>query len=314
MKYIEKSEDLINWMKVMRMSQGFFFISAMPVLLGSLLIYQHHQIFNPLLTLLILIGCLLFHLGADMINEYYDHISGNDALVEIHTPFSGGTRVLEEGKLAPKRVLKMSYLFFSIALIGSMIIAYLSRIEVLIFAVLGLISCWGYSAPPLKFSHRGLGEIVIFLNNGLFIICAMYYAIVGELHSEIFLPSFFLGFLGFAIILMNEIPDFSADKQVQKNNLVVRLGIHNGFTLHRIVTILAFSSLILGIHLGHLPPLCLISCLYPLFLLFKGYYKTPNPSDLQNSATLTPLCKRAIETKFKSWCLLMAGFIINLYM
>ena len=112
MKYIEKSEDLINWMKVMRMSQGFFFISAMPVLLGSLLIYQHHQIFNPLLTLLILIGCLLFHLGADMINEYYDHISGNDALVEIHTPFSGGTRILEEGKLAPKRVLKMSLHLF----------------------------------------------------------------------------------------------------------------------------------------------------------------------------------------------------------
>lgn len=313
MKYIEKSEDLINWMKVMRMSQGFFFISAMPVLLGSLLIYQHHQIFNPFLTLLILIGCLLFHLGADMINEYYDHISGNDALVEIHTPFSGGTRVLEEGKLAPKRVLKMSYLFFTIALIGSIIIAYLSKKEVLIFAILGLISCWGYSAPPLKFAHRGLGEIIIFLNNGLFIMSAMYYAIVGELHKEIILPSFFLGFLGFAIILMNEIPDYTADKKVQKNNLVVRLGIEAGFTLHRIVTLLAFSSLLIAVFLKHLPPLCLISCLFPLFLFFKGHYKTPNSQDLQNSATLTPLCKGAIETKFKSWCLLMAGFIINLY-
>ncbi|WDE98265.1 prenyltransferase [Lentisphaera profundi] len=313
MKYTEKNEDLINWMKVMRMSQGFFFISAMPVLLGTLLIYQHHQIFNPLLTILILMGCLLFHLGADMINEYHDHISGNDALVEIHTPFSGGTRVLEEGKLAPKKVLKMSYLFFAIALAGSCVIAYLSKVEVLIFALLGLISCWGYSAPPLKFSHRGLGELVIFLNNGLFIMCAMYYSIVGELHAEIIFPSFFLGFLGFAIILMNEIPDYSADKQVQKNNLIVRLGIENGFTLHRVVTALAFLSLLTAVYLGNLPPLCQICLVYPVVLMYKGHYRTPKPADLQNSAKLSLLCKGAIETKFKSWCLLMTGFIINLY-
>ena len=314
MKYIEKNEDLVNWMKVMRMSQGFFFISAMPVLLGSLMIYYHHGKSDFVITLLILLGCLLFHLGADMINEYWDHVSGNDALVEIHTPFSGGTRILEEGKLAPKRVLKMSYLFFTIASIGSIFIAWISRIEVLAFALAGLISCWGYSAPPLKFAHRGIGEIVIFLNNGLFIICAMYYAIVGSLHMEIILPSCFLGFLGFAIILMNEIPDFSADKKVGKNNLIVRFGIKKGFLLHRIVTILAFGSLIAACSLNHLPWLCCIALLYPLFLALNGSYNTPNNLDLQNSDKLTPLCKRAIETKFKSWCLLMAGFIISLYM
>ena len=171
----------------------FFFISAMPVLLGSLLIY-YHQKFDMLLTFLILIGCLLFHLGADMINEYWDHVSGNDALVEIHTPFSGGTRILEEGKLAPKRVLNMSYLFFSIASIGSVFIAWISKTEVLFFALAGLISCWGYSAPPLKFAHRGLGELIIFLNNGLFIICDVLCH--SWLIMEIILPSFFLAFLG----------------------------------------------------------------------------------------------------------------------
>ena len=80
MKYTEKNEDLINWMKVMRMSQGFFFISAMPVLLGTLLIYQHHQIFNPLLTVLILMGCLLFHL------EYPFFLRPQDSCMEHRSP------------------------------------------------------------------------------------------------------------------------------------------------------------------------------------------------------------------------------------
>ncbi len=312
MKYIQKNEDLVNWLKVMRMSQGFFFISAMPVLLGAALLYYHHGVFNPLLTTLILVGCLLYHLGADMINEYYDHISGNDALVDIHTPFSGGTRVLEEGKNEKKRVLHMSYLFFFIATVGSIIIALLSRIEVMFFAFAGLISCWGYSAPPLKFAHRGLGEIIIFFNNGLFIISAMYMAILGHLSYEILLPSFFLGFLGFAIILMNEIPDYTADIKVGKNNLVVRLGIVKGYKLNRIVTAAAFTCLILAIYYNNLPWLCLIAIIYPIFTILNKNFKAVQQDDLTNPDMLTALCKSSIETKFKSWLLLMLGFFISL--
>ena len=309
MKYIQNNQDLVNWMKVMRMSQGFFFISAMPVLLGAALLYMHHDKFNFLYTLLILIGCLLFHLGADMINEYYDHISGNDALVDIHTPFSGGTRVLEDGKLAPKRVLHMSYLFFALGIIGSSVIAYLTRLEVLIFAAAGLISCWGYSAPPLKFAHRGLGEIVIFLNNGLFIISAMYLAIHGTLEWEILLPSGFLGFLGFAIILMNEIPDINADRPVGKNNLIVRLGVKKGIILQRTMVVASFSCLIGAIACQQIPYLGILALIIPFSLLFKGSFALPPSEDLKKPDKLTELCKHTIKLKFNSWILLMVGFV-----
>jgi 1,4-dihydroxy-2-naphthoate polyprenyltransferase len=308
MKYIQNNQDLVNWMKVMRMSQGFFFISAMPVLLGAALLYMHHGKFNLLFTILILIGCLLFHLGADMINEYYDHISGNDALVDIHTPFSGGTRVLEEGKLAPKRVLHMSYLFFFLGTMGSAVIAYFTRIEVIIFAFAGLISCWGYSAPPLKFAHRGLGEIIIFLNNGLFIISAIYLAIHGQLEWEIILPSAFLGFLGFAIILMNEVPDINADRPVGKNNLIVRLGVKKGIILQRIMIVCSFTCLITAIILAHIPYWGLLALIFPLSLLIKGRFTLPPSEDLQNPNRLTELCKDTIKLKFNSWILLMIGF------
>ena len=143
MKYLQQEGQLLNWLKVMRVSQGFFFISAMPVLLGSAMVIYHYDVsVSPLVFFLMVIGSLVYHLGADMINEYYDHISGNDALVDVKTPFRGGTGILEKGLIRPQKVLYMSWLFFLIGAIISFIIAALTNDLILIFSALGLISCW----------------------------------------------------------------------------------------------------------------------------------------------------------------------------
>ncbi len=308
MKYLSGDSQLINWLRVMRVSQGFFFISAMPVFLGTVLLYKYHHItINPVVFLLMMIGSVVYHLGADMINEYYDHLSGNDALVDLKTPFSGGTGILEKGLLEPKKVLRASLLFFAIGLGISFLIAYLTNPKVLIFSFLGLISCWGYSAPPLKFCYRGFGELVIFLNNGLFIIGAIFMAFTGEFDLRIILPSTFLGFLGFAIILMNEVPDFRADKQVNKRNLVVRLGIERAMVLHKIVIFLAYMSIILAVIFQHLP-VCGLMALLGIFVVSdKEIFYKKLGEKAEDVKVLTGLCKSTIELKFKSWLFLMAG-------
>ena len=297
----------------MRVSQGFFFISAMPVFLGtSLVLFYNKDIsINPLVFFLMLVGSMIYHLGADMINEYYDHISGNDALVDIKTPFSGGTGILEKGLLNPKRVLHTSWLFFFLGAITSLLIAWYTNAYVLIFSALGLISCWGYSAPPLKFCYRGIGEVVIFLNNGLFIIGAVFVAFTGNFDLKLILPSLFLGFLGFAIILMNEVPDFNADRKVNKNNLVVRLGIKKALVLHKIVMLLAFSSIITSVILGHMPIYTLICLMGPFLVSDKKIFSKDLMDKSEDAEALTGLCKSTIELKFKSWLLIMLGMGIH---
>ena len=313
MKYLDQNKQLINWLKVMRVSQGFFFISAMPVFLGtSLVLFYNKDIsINPLVFFLMLVGSMIYHLGADMINEYYDHISGNDALVDIKTPFSGGTGILEKGLLNPKRVLHTSWLFFFLGAITSLLIAWYTNVYVLIFSALGLISCWGYSAPPLKFCYRGIGEVVIFLNNGLFIIGAVFVAFTGNFDLKLILPSLFLGFLGFAIILMNEVPDFNADRKVNKNNLVVRLGIKKALVLHKIVMLLAFSSIIASVILGHMPIYTLICLIGPFLVSDKKIFSGNLMDKSEDAEALTGLCKSTIELKFKSWLLIMLGMGIH---
>ena len=311
MKYL--NEQTVNWLKVMRVSQGFFFISAMPVLLGSAMVFYHHGItVGPLLFFLMLFGALIYHLGADMINEYYDHISGNDALVDLKTPFSGGTGILEKGLIKPKKVLYTSWLFFLLGSILAFYIAYLTNEKVLIFSAFGLISCWGYSAPPLKFCYRGIGEIIIFLNNGIFVMGAVFMALTETFDLRLILPSLFLGFLGFAIILMNEVPDYRADMKVNKKNLVVRFGIKNALILHKIAIIAAFSSLIAAVILNHLPWPCLAGLVGPFLVSDKKIYSNKLMDKTEDAEALTGLCKSTIELKFKSWVCIMIGFGVHL--
>ena len=312
MKYMHQNSQLINWLKVMRVSQGFFFISAMPVFLGTtLVIFYYKTSIDPLVFFLMLIGSMVYHLGADMINEYYDHMSGNDALVDIKTPFSGGTGILEQGLLNPKKVLHTSWLFFFIGAVTSLLIAWMTNEKVLIFSALGLISCWGYTAPPLKFCYRGIGEVVIFLNNGLFIIGAVFLAFVEYFDPRLILPSLFLGFLGFAIILMNEVPDINADRAVNKRNLVVRFGVKNALILHKVVISLAFLSIISAVILKDLP-ICALLCLAGPFLVSdKKIFSNKLLGKTEDAEALTGLCKSTIELKFKSWLLLMTGLGIH---
>lgn len=312
MKYVKSNEDLVNWMRVMRVSQGFFFISAMPVILGSALVLQHGGIVKPTLFFLIIIGALVYHLGADMINEYYDHISGNDSFVEMKTPFSGGTGVLEDGLLAPKKVLNMSYLFFISGLLLSLLTAYLSTPKLLIFSALGFFSCWGYTAPPLKFCYRGFGELIIFLNNGPFLVGAVCLAMTGELFLELLLPSFFLGFLGVAIIIMNEIPDINADKKANKKNLVVRFGVKRALKIHKLAMFFSYLSLISAVSLGHLPVWCLAGLLGPLTVSDKSIFNVQN-KDVSEVIKMTSLCKSTILLKFRSWAFVMIGFAIAFF-
>ena len=312
MKYLQEEGQLVNWLKVMRVSQGFFFISAMPVLLGSAMIIYHYDVkISPLVFFLMVIGSLVYHLGADMINEYYDHISGNDALVDVKTPFSGGTGILEKGLLNPQKVLYMSWLFFLLGSIISFIIASLTNEIVLIFSALGLLSCWGYTAPPLKFCYRGIGELIIFLNNGLFIIGAIFMAFVETFDPILILPSFFLGFLGFSIIIMNEVPDIRADEKVNKKNLVVRFGIEKAMFFHKAAITCAFSSLLGAVILKHLPWPCLLGFAGLFMVSDKRIFNTKLILDkMDDPESLTGLCKSTIELKFKSWLMAMIGFAL----
>lgn len=113
----------------------------------------------------------------------------------------------------------------------------------MIFAIIGAISAFFYVSPPIQWSYRGLGEIIIFLNYGPFITLGSYFLQAQKIDWVAFFSSLVPGFLIFSLSLINEVPDYYGDRLVGKRNIVVRLGRKKTVILYGFTIFLSFFVL-----------------------------------------------------------------------
>ena len=122
------------------------------------------------------------------------------------------------------------------------------------------------------------------------------------------LPACTLGFLGMAIILMNEIPDLSADRQVDKKNLVVRFGIKTALKIQKFAMLSSMLCLIGAVAFKVLPLYCLIGLVAPFTMKEKNIFTIKDAPE-KDATALTGLCKTTIDLKFRTWGLTCLGFV-----
>src|SRR3954468_8082672 len=91
-------------------------------------------------------------------NDYFDLDA--DRANSTPTRWSGGSRVLVSGALAPRAALAASVVLGAAALIAACLLAARPGTPPLVLplALLIIVLSWCYSAPPLRLSSRGLGE------------------------------------------------------------------------------------------------------------------------------------------------------------
>ncbi len=158
-------------------------------------------------------------------NEYFDY--EGDLLNKNYTKFSGGSRVLSEGNIPRKTGLTATIITISILiLIGIiyMLTIFNLRPLFLIYGTIGIVLGIFYSAPPFRFAYRGIGEFFIGLAFGVMGYTVGFYAISGHITFLSMLFSIPSALSVFAIIVINEVPDYNSDIYVSKKNLVVRFG------------------------------------------------------------------------------------------
>jgi len=203
----------------------FFTASVVPVLLGTSLAFHHTGFWDWLLFLWTLAGTVLIHAGANVANDYFDHLSGNDEVnVDFVRPFTGGSRMIQKKLLSPREVLTLSLVCFAG---GSVIGVYLVAKVGLVLLALGIVGILGgffYTAPPISLVSRGLGEPVIGLNFGVLPVLGAYYVQARQFRWEAVFLSLPVALLIVAILYINQFQDYEADKAVGKRNWVVRLG------------------------------------------------------------------------------------------
>src|SRR3989338_847528 len=109
------------WLKALR--APFFTATIVPVLLGAIIAWYDTGSFIWVKFWLTFAGALFMHAGTNLANDYFDHQSGCDEINATPTPFSGGSRVIQQGLIKAKNILFAALAFF---IFGSLIGFYLN--------------------------------------------------------------------------------------------------------------------------------------------------------------------------------------------
>lgn len=242
----------------------FITASALPFIFGSLI---QRDNFNGRAFLLGLFAAISAHLSANLMNDYADSRSGVDSLDKNYYNFFGGSKLIQEGRLSERFYLFLALFFALISLVCVILLSAVLGAYFVIWAYLVIIFLsWQYSAGPLKFSYRFLGELFIFILFGPACVMGGYFIQTGIFpDAKSFVLSLPFGFFTTAILFANEIPDFSQDRQARKFTWVNLLGQKSSFILYYILLLLGFFSILAGVYLGFLGfPSLLSLALVPL--------------------------------------------------
>jgi len=244
----------------------FLTASVLPVLVGSTLpfwIRPEGFAFNLPLFIEALVGVVLVHMGANLSNGYYDHVSGADPSNPNPGVLSGGSGLITSGALPARFFLRSSIVCFVLgAAIGLHLNWLLPGNLVLVLGAIGILSAHFYTAPPLRFSYRGLGEIVVGLCFGVLPVVGAYFVQAELVSWNVLLASLPITFAVVLVLWVNEIADRKPDEAAGKRTLVVALG---GRASARVavtlLAILVFATLFAAVFTGSLIPLTLVAVL-----------------------------------------------------
>jgi 1,4-dihydroxy-2-naphthoate octaprenyltransferase len=281
-----------NYLKALR--APFLAGSLIPVIISAAYAYSENT-FSLTHCLMAALGVVGLHLGANLINDYYD-ARGSDPINIRFTPFSGGSRVIQDKQVPPSIIGRMAFLTFGLGVAVGIWFIFLDRPLVIGIGLLGLAAGWSYSAPPLQLMSRGWGEVLIFVAFGPLITLGAYYAMSGSLSLTALALGIPQGFFITEVIWINQFPDYEADRLAGKRNLVVRLGPGISRYLYAAMMALAFGSVIIWVIVAGLSSWSLLSFMaLPLGykatrILWRAYLSHEDVIPAQALTILTLVC------------------------
>ncbi len=202
----------------------FFTASVLPVLLGSAWGYFEAGAFNASAFALGAAATVLVHAGANVLNDVFDELSGNDRLNrERMYPYSGGSRFIQNGVISLPQMARWGTVLLVAGIACGLALATLLGIEIILFGLVGVALGVLYSAPPVRLSGRGLGEVAVGIAFGVLPVMGAAWLQTGYLSLSAFWISLPVSLWVTAILLINEVPDTAADAAVGRRTLAVRL-------------------------------------------------------------------------------------------
>ena len=272
-------EILQGWFGLSR--PPFHTVGVLPFILGTFLVYKFNstislQIFVLGVSAVILIMLSTYHAG-----EYFDYQEDEISQRSYKSNFAGGSGVIPEGRLPRSVPLWTSIVsFLAAGIIGLFLQFYFKTGPyTLLLGCLGAFPGFFYSTRPIRLVERGFGELFIGFCYGWLPVASAYYIQTATILPIIHWLAIPIGLTVFNVILLNEFPDYEADKLTGKRNLLNRLGKKKGMFIYVTLSMLA-SLAMLASPLSGIPfkviyfylPILLIS-LFIAVMMLRGKYE-----------------------------------------
>jgi 1,4-dihydroxy-2-naphthoate octaprenyltransferase len=276
----------------------FLYAGLLPYLLGAAWAYAMAGAFDAAVFWSGLFGVVLAVVGVESFNEYFDDRMGTD-------------RVFNTDDAPPMSdwVLWLGIAAFAGAFAVGVYLTYRVGWPILAFAVLGGLAAIFYVAPPIRWAYRGLGETVIALSYGPWMVLGSLYLHARAVSWEALWASLVPGFLIMSLAVVNAIPDYHQDRLVGKRNLVVRLGRRRGVWLYLGLAAAGLLVAVAGVVAGVFPVACL-AALAALPLLVTSARIAPRTCE--SPRQFVPAIRAVVSCYLIAVALFGAGLLIRL--
>lgn len=238
------------WLRAARLPSQTYL--ALPLLLGQLAAWALLGNWNWTVFVLLHLYGLAQQLFIVFANDWADEATDRDNLTA--TRFSGGSRVLVEGRLTSAALLLGAWLMLLLALALAALVTWMTgQFGILLLALCGALLMWAYSFPPLRLSYRGGGELLQMLGLGA-VLPVMGW--LGQGGALINVPWPLIGLLMLLALITavgSALPDVPSDQRANKRTLAV---IHGLQPARRFALVLLFGALALYVsHIHALLPI-----------------------------------------------------------
>jgi 1,4-dihydroxy-2-naphthoate octaprenyltransferase len=287
------------WLQAIRIFS--FTASVIPILVASAMALVNRA-FDPVLFVVMVLASVACHAGANLANDYFDHVKGIDTEESL-----GPSKVIQQHLLTPAEVKRGMILAFGIATVLGLLIVAQSGWPILVLALLSLAAAFFYTGGPKPLGYIALGELTVFVFMGLVMIGGAYYVYAGRVTWQVVVAAIAVAAIVAEILHANNMRDIELDRRAGKVTLATLLGRRHSAHEYLFLVALAYLAVVVLV-IGDpslWPALLVIASLPSAIALVRIAYRATEP------AALNRLLRRTAGLHLRFGALLTGGLVVR---
>ena len=260
---------LLNWIKAFRLRT--LPLSFSTIIMGNAIALLDHK-FSLNIFIATVLTTLFLQILSNLANDYGDGIKGTDNEDRL-----GPARALQSGAISIRQMKIGIAIFALLALMsGLYLVIYTVTFDgylQILFIVLGIAAIAAaikYTVGKTAYGYHGLGDVFVFIFFGLIGVIGSYYLQTQSFNLLIILPAISIGCLSTAVLNLNNMRDVENDAKMNKNTIVVKLGLKKAKAYH--YSLFGLTYLTLFAFIFTLPNENLMNGLLILTLLILAFH------------------------------------------